>query len=81
MTTENVKKLFYKNKTMNYLNVCYYRFLRENKLIICAAGHIGQPIKLIDDNILPNEDYSLIINVDETPLCMNFPYNTITTKR
>ena len=52
MTTENVKKLFYKNKTMNYLNVCYYRFLRENKLIICAAGHIGQPIKLIDDNIL-----------------------------
>ena len=75
MTTENVKKLFYKNKTMNYLNVCYYRFLRENKLIICAAGHIGQPIKLIDDNIL------LIINVDETPLCMNFPYNTITTKR
>ena len=52
MTTENVKKLFYKNKKINYLNACYYRFLCKNKLIIGAAGHIGQPIKLIDDNIL-----------------------------
>jgi hypothetical protein len=74
-------------------------FLYRHNLIICAAGHLAQPIKFaIDDTILlflreiihkrqlynfkdNIEDYSLIINADETPICMNLPLDsTITNK-